>query len=105
MIELEKLLNQLESEMVTLSCWQSYPIDPDALMSTEPFCIDTLSLPQWLQFVLIARLRALIDGDLSLPSGSGVLPLAEEYFKSRKDALPLLRIIDALDAELGRAAL
>lgn len=103
MIEIELLLDRLEAELKLLDCWQEYPIDPVALASVEPFCLDTMTLPQWLQFVFIARLKALIEGGFQLPNGSGVLPLAEEYFKDRKEALSVLTTIDAIDAELGRA--
>jgi len=103
MNELEVMLEQLKIELVKLGCWQDFPIEPGALNSTEPFCINTMSLPQWLQFVLIPRLRALIEGGLSLPSGSGVLPLAQEYFKHKNNAQVLLSIINDIDDALGKA--
>jgi len=103
MHKLEPILNRLKEEMISLDCWQDYPVNPEALMSTEPFCIDTLSFPQWLQFILIPRLRALIEGGFPLPSGSGVLPLGQEYFKNHNNSHQLFIILNDIDEVLGKA--
>ena len=104
-MNLSKLLLQLEEELRRLDYWQAYPPDPALLMSEQPFCVDTLELHQWLQFIFIARLNALIEGNLPLPHGSGILPMAEQVYSDDIRHRRLLKIIDAIDAELGRAPL
>lgn len=80
-IEIASVLIDVEAELRRLQQWQSEPPSPEALASTEPFCIDTLTLPQWLQFIFLPRLRALLEVE-QLPAGKcGIAPLAEEYFR------------------------
>lgn len=104
MTQLATLLNELESELRRQNLWSDVPPSPEALASTQPFSVDTLTLPQWLQWIYIQRLRALLEGGQPLPSGAQVKPYAEEYFKqvSGVQARQLIDLIDRLDGELGR---
>lgn len=101
--ELIRILNRLEQAMRDIDCWQDAPVDPSALMSEQPFCVDTLSFEQWLQFLLIPRLSALIEGQLPLPTSSGIYEMATLYFKNRSDANLVLQSIQDIDDALGNA--
>jgi uncharacterized protein YqcC (DUF446 family) len=69
-----------------------------ALSSIEPFCVDTLTLPQWLQFIFIPRLRSLMAEGQALPERCEVLPMAEEYFKVLTlDSAPVRKAISLID--------
>ena len=98
-IRVAELLIDVEAELRRLALWETAAPDPGALASRQPFCIDTLSFPQWLQFVFLPRMHALIDEDQPLPAKCAVAPMAELYFAG----LPLgaTRMIAAL-AELDR---
>ncbi|MDB2448876.1 YqcC family protein, partial [bacterium] len=65
---------------------------------------DQLTLPQWLQWIYLQRLRALIEANQPLPCGALVTPYAEQYFDqvANVKAHQLLQIIDRIDAVLGR---
>ncbi len=76
------LLQAIENQLQQLSLWQGDYPSARALSSKEPFCCDTLKFEQWLQFILIPRMNALIDGDHPLPSEIAITPMAEEAFKS-----------------------
>ena len=98
---LECLLN-LETELRQLRLWQSEAPSSDALLSTQPFCLDTLTFPQWLQFIFLPRLQHLLDMKLSLPQNCAVAPMAEEYFKALPlDASPLLQTLRRVDSLLS----
>lgn len=75
-------LKNLQSQMERHGLWQTMPPAPEKMMSTEPFSIDTLSFLEWLQWIYIARLRAIIDANAELPSGAQVYPYGEEAFKA-----------------------
>jgi uncharacterized protein YqcC (DUF446 family) len=75
------ILVGIENELREMQLWASQEPSPEALASTEPFAIDSLTFPQWLQFIFIPRLRWLIEMQCALPSVSGVKPMAEEYFR------------------------
>lgn len=54
--------------------WQSAPPQASAFTSTEPFCIDTMSAEQWLQWVL-AAIACDAGWRRSLASGARGCPL------------------------------
>lgn len=101
--DIATLLLELEAEMRALSLWDAEPPAPEALASTEPFCVDTLTLPQWLQFVFLPRMSRLVEMEQPLPHKCGIAPMAEEYFSG--SALPasgLTRKLAEIDERLER---
>ncbi|GED22052.1 YqcC family protein [Halomonas halmophila] len=77
--ELAQALRELESAMRAADMWRMEAPEPAAYNSVEPFCIDTMSLPQWLRFVFIARLETLVEQQGAMPSKSDVAPAVEAY--------------------------
>ena len=97
------ILTAIEQELLSLQLWSEQRPSDEALGSTQPFCIDTLTLPQWIQFVLIERLRHMIDAQLPLPHQCGVAPIAEEFFKPASlDSRHLIELLEQLDQQLSR---
>ena len=85
-----------------MNCWQSEPLAAEKYLSCEPFCLDTMSFEQWLQFVLLPRLKQLVEDGQPLPTVSGVAPMAEEHYRSGSDpGQALIRELAALDELLG----
>ncbi|MES1926396.1 YqcC family protein [Salinisphaera sp. T31B1] len=79
----------IEQAMREAGYWHDEVPAPAAMASRTPFCADTLSFTQWLQFVFLPRMRALIEADARLPAASAIAPLAEESLDERfgKDRL------------------
>ena len=75
-----EILIDIEKELRELRLWEFKSPSEEALLSTQPFAIDTLNFPQWLQFIFIPRLYFMVEQRLPLPDVSGVKPMAEEYF-------------------------
>lgn len=97
-----ELLDGIQTAMQRASMWQTQAPDSEKLASTAPFCIDTLSFLEWLQWIYVARLRALIEANGRLPKGANVLPYAEESLRVSGERVPgLLALIEQLDAELA----
>ena len=98
---LRQQLQQLEAEMRAASLWSAQPPSAEAMASTMPFMYDTLQIEQWLQWVFVPRLHALLDANAALPGNCSVQPLAEHEWNSRMpngthaQALALLAQIDA----------
>ncbi|HQY71980.1 MAG TPA: YqcC family protein [Pseudomonadales bacterium] len=86
----------LEAVLRSRLLWDAGEPSPEALASTQPFCIDTLDFPQWLQFVFLPRMQALLDADLPLPAQCAVAEMAEMHFGAAEaaDVIALLREID-----------
>ena len=79
--EVADLLLELERELRALDLWESERPTPAQLASQLPFAIDTLTFPQWLQFIFIERMGLIVSQGSPLPKVSGIKPIAEEYFK------------------------
>ena len=79
--EVAALLIDIEAELRQLGLWDKIPPSPDALASEQPFSIDTLTLPQWLQFVFLPTVYRLLEEQQPLPGRCGIAPMAEEYFR------------------------
>ncbi|MEE9255408.1 MAG: YqcC family protein [Pseudomonadales bacterium] len=93
----------LKSEMKRLDLWQAAIPHPTVLGSTQPFSIDTLTLPQWLQFIFVPRITALIEANGPLPTACGIKALAEETIgREEDDSGELLGILGTLDQLLTR---
>jgi len=85
--------------------WLSEEPPQEALQSTQPFCFDTLSFNQWLQFVFIARLHQIIEFQNPLPQRSGIVAIAEENFKGAGfDASSIIRCLFKFDALISDQA-
>lgn len=98
--EVAVVLIDVEAELRQRALWRSQPPEPDALASDQPFCFDTLSLPEWLQFVFLPRMYRLMDEGQRLPDACGIAPMAEEYFRGTSmvhgKLIPALRRLDRL---------
>lgn len=96
--EIEYHLGAIELEMRRLHYWQDLPPSAQDLASALPFCCDTLEFPQWLQFIFLRKMRALLGSGAPLPTTCSIAPYAEEYFKqSEKDTDALLKHLLAID--------
>lgn len=98
-------LIDIEADLRQLRLWQVEPPDSAALASTEPFCFDTLTFPQWLQFVFIARMYELTESGETLPESCGIAPMAEEYFSGSELLVrPLLTHLASLDSYISQSS-
>jgi len=101
-IAVAETLIDIEKELRELRLWEFKSPSAEALASTQPFAIDTLNFPQWLQFIFIPRLYFMIEQHLPLPNVSGVKPMAEEYFQVlRLNSNRLILHLDRIDKLLS----
>ena len=98
--QLSLLLRTLESELRTQGRWEDRPPPPQALLSNEPFAVDTLDFDQWLQWVLLPKLQQLLLRQLPLPSNCAIQPMAEEVYGDDAGGLRITLIIAEIDALL-----
>lgn len=92
------LLDSIERELKSQSLWEEAPPTLEALSSTNPFCYDTLEIHQWLQWVLLPRIRALLDGGRPLPTECDIASYAEVVYENAdEEKLKLIAAIRAFD--------
>lgn len=95
--DLADVLLGIEREMRLLGRWSSQIPSAQALASTQPFCIDTLSFDEWLQFVFIVRVTGIIEAAAPLPQASGIAELAEEVYREHAECARLISHLRAFD--------
>ncbi|WP_353979313.1 YqcC family protein [Salinicola endophyticus] len=78
---LAQALRQLESALDEAELWEVSAPPADAFDSQQPFCVDRMTLPQWLRYVFVARLQALVDARAPLPAKCEVAPALEVWLK------------------------
>jgi len=79
--EVAEVLIDIEAQLRQLGQWSQVHPPAEALASDLPFCVDTLTLPQWLQFVFLPTLYTMLQEGQTLPGRCGIAPMAEEYFR------------------------
>lgn len=88
----------IERELRVLGWWEASPPDARALASQQPFCVDTLELHQWLQWIFLPRMKLLVEGGQPLPTTSGIHAMAEVVYAQRlAEVRELLKALAAFD--------
>ncbi|MDE1209600.1 YqcC family protein [Vibrio aestuarianus] len=95
--ELARALTQLETELRQCGVWQPQSPSREALMSNEPFAIDTLAPEQWLQWVFIPKMLALLEQQATLPSGFSIAPYFEETWKHQPEFSKVIALVTYID--------
>ncbi len=80
--------------------WQTCAPNTEAFESQEPFCVDTMMPVQWLQWVFIPRMQALLDAENPLPVKLAIAPYYEMALEGdipgRATLLHMLNQLDRL---------
>lgn len=91
--------------MKAADLWASKPPNKAAFASRAPFCIDTMTILEWLQFVFLPKLSHLIAQNAALPQTSGILPVVEECLpKQVKHYEQILELVRRVDHFLSNSA-
>lgn len=90
-------LERIEQALKKIDLWQALPPSQDAFLSQQPFALDTMKSYEWLQWIFIPRIRAIIDANSAIPPFA-LHPYFEEALKeSEKNIDHLLDLIKQLD--------
>jgi len=101
-MSLMRLLLQIEQELKVMGAWSAEAPSSCALASTQPFCIDTLEFPQWIQFIFLPKMSELVRQNLPLPESSLIAPMVEEAFRHELSrAKHLVELFESLDKLLS----
>ena len=90
----------IEAELRRINLWEASPPAADRIASRQPFCCDTLSCAQWLQWQFLPRMQSLLQNGEALPDSCAIFPYAEYCFdgveKNTHKLLTLIRQFDEL---------
>lgn len=76
--QVREQLSALQTVLQQHNLWEINAPSADKLSSSQPFALDTLSPTQWLQWVFIPRMHALLDASADLPRDFAISPYLEE---------------------------
>lgn len=101
--EIREQLQALQEHLQALELWSAAPPSAEAMASTMPFMYDTLEFHQWLQWVFVPRLHALIETGSPLPGNCNTRALGEHEFArlAPRDISPLLAVLQRIDQRLN----
>ena len=93
----------IERELRLLDWWAQTPPEAWRLQSAAPFCVDSLTLEQWLQWIFLPRMKVLVEEGAPLPASCAILPVAELSWREHDSRLlgGLLASLKAMDSLLG----
>jgi uncharacterized protein YqcC (DUF446 family) len=102
--QVRQSLRDIELAMRAIDLWQTVPPLAEAFESNEPFSIDTMDAEQWLQWVLLPRMCALLESSSPLPTRFSITPYFEEALSGdgRPDCTALLVQLQRLDDLLNK---
>ncbi len=100
-VHLLQLLSDLQHELQQMGCWEQSAPTAQALQSQQPFCVDTLEFTQWLQWLFIPRMQALIHSEQALPSQCAICEMAEMVYREQRVRVDsLLRCLKSIDVAI-----
>lgn len=76
---INKLIDQMQHDQL----WSTQEPDASAFNSTQPFCLDTLTFEQWLQFVMVPTFLGMIQKQQALPKQCDIEPMAQQTWQQR----------------------
>lgn len=96
--QIQERLLAIESLLNQAGLWQSVAPNSEAFTSTEPFCLDTMTPLQWLQWVFLPRMQALLDAAAPLPVALAIAPYYEVWLEGEiPERAALLHRLNAFD--------
>ena len=97
MANARRIIAEIEAEMKRTGYWSTQPLPAEAYDFRQAFAMDTMTFPQWLQFVLIPRVRQIIDEQGAFPAHSMVGTQAIREFDGDENAAQLVALLNKFD--------
>lgn len=90
-------LEQVEAEMRHIHLWQENPLEAEQYDFRTAFAGDTMSFPQWLQFIFIPNVKRAAESG-SFPASSQVSARAVREFDGMEETSRLIGLLSEFDA-------
>ncbi len=100
----EKLADEIEAELVRLGRWSAQRPPNEKFVDMGAFGMKTLAPEQWLQFVLLPRVREVVKEKGEFPESSNVAVWAMRNFDGDPDSDHLQSLLSDFDALFEGAA-
>jgi uncharacterized protein YqcC (DUF446 family) len=95
--QIEGIANRIEAELKILLRWDKEPLPEEKYENMGAFGSNTMSFVQWLQFVLIPRIRDIVREKKDFPAGSKLTAHALREFAGDPNSGQLSMLLSELD--------
>jgi uncharacterized protein YqcC (DUF446 family) len=95
-------IDRIEAELKRIGWWREEPLPPEMYRFTQAFAMDTMPFSYWLQFILIPRVRGIIEAGGEFPASSMVAAQAVREFDGAAEAGELITALSDFDALFQR---
>ncbi|CAO97775.1 YqcC family protein [Erwinia tasmaniensis] len=96
--QVQQRLLAIGSLLKQAGLWQHVAPVSEAFSSTEPFCLDTMTPLQWLQWILLPKMQALLDAGAPLPVSMAIAPYYEVALEGEvTERARLLHLLNEFD--------
>ncbi|HCH25195.1 MAG TPA: pseudouridine synthase [Oceanospirillaceae bacterium] len=96
--QLLRELGVLQREIQNVGLWSDLSPSEEAMMSSQPFCCDSMSFTSWLQWIFVPRMLYMIESESALPGKSAMHPMAVEALaEMQEQAKGVLDSVKRLD--------
>lgn len=99
-----RLCDAIEAELRRIGRWDAQPLPASAYSGMGAFGANTMRFEQWLQFVLLPRLREITGESGEFPQGSMIAAQAASVFGGDAAASNLQTLLGDLDALMTNAS-
>jgi len=96
-VQAGKTIAEIEAEMKRIGYWSPDLLPEEAYDFQQAFAMDTMAFSQWMQFILIPRVREIIEEHGTFPSNSMVGAQAVREFDGDWDASQLVSLLSEFD--------
>ena len=95
-------IDEIEAEMKRAGLWSNAPLPAEAYNFRQAFGMDTMAFSQWLQYIFVPRVNAIIEAGGPFPSRSQVGAQATREFDGDNDASHLVTLLCQFDMFIER---
>ena len=94
---IEVIVAQIEAEMRRIGYWQETPLTVEQYDFHAPFAMDRMDFTQWLQFILIPRVKTIVEKREAFPKTSSVAVQAIREYDGVLETDSLISLLNELD--------
>lgn len=80
--QVKQHLTDLQVAMQIHKLWETTAPSLEAMANPQPFCLGTLTPTQWLQWIFIPRMQAILEANTDFPRNFAITPYLEEALKN-----------------------
>ncbi len=102
---IQGLMSRLQGELERLGLWSDTAPDARNINQEIPFCHDTLSLAEWLQWIFLPTLEEMLHRGANLPDKCEISAYADMVLPqqlSEQDISELMEILRTFDEVLSQ---